>query len=41
MIIDGNVVGLYGDPSDPVEVAVHEGVLYRDENQIHPDTTFP
>jgi CubicO group peptidase (beta-lactamase class C family) len=30
------VVGLYGDPSDPVAVAVHEGELYRDENQIYP-----
>jgi CubicO group peptidase (beta-lactamase class C family) len=31
-----DVVGLYGDPIDPVEVAVREGELYRDENQIYP-----
>ena len=31
-----SVVGLYGDRNDPVEVAVHEGELYRDENQIYP-----
>jgi CubicO group peptidase (beta-lactamase class C family) len=30
------VVGLYGDPNDPVEVAVHEGELNRDESQIYP-----
>lgn len=30
------VAGVYGDRSDPVEVAVHEGELYRDENQIYP-----
>ena len=30
------VVGLYGDPDDPVEVAVHEGELSRDESQIYP-----
>jgi len=31
-----DLVGLYGDRNDPVEVAVHEGELYRDENQIYP-----
>ncbi len=31
-----DLLGLYGDPNDPVEVAVHEGELYRDENQIYP-----
>ena len=31
-----DLVGLYGDRNDPVEVAVHEGVLYRDESQIYP-----
>jgi CubicO group peptidase (beta-lactamase class C family) len=31
-----DLVGLYGDPSDPIEVALHEGELYRDENQIYP-----
>jgi CubicO group peptidase (beta-lactamase class C family) len=31
-----DLVGLYGDPDDPVEVAVHEGELYRDESQIYP-----
>lgn len=31
-----DLVGLYGDRDDPVEVAVHEGELYRDENQIYP-----
>jgi CubicO group peptidase (beta-lactamase class C family) len=30
------VVGLYGDRDDPVEVAVHEGELYRDGSQIYP-----
>jgi Beta-lactamase len=29
-------VGLYGDPDDPVEIAVHEGELYRDESQVYP-----
>jgi CubicO group peptidase (beta-lactamase class C family) len=31
-----DLVGLYGDRNDPVEVAVHEGELYRDEIQIYP-----
>ena len=31
-----DLVGRYGDRDDPVEVAVHEGQLYRDENQIYP-----
>ncbi|HKF44057.1 MAG TPA: serine hydrolase domain-containing protein [Thermoanaerobaculia bacterium] len=31
-----DLVGLYGDLDDPVEVAVHEGEIYRDENQIYP-----
>jgi CubicO group peptidase (beta-lactamase class C family) len=31
-----DLLGLYGDRDDPVEVAVHEGELYRDENQIYP-----
>jgi CubicO group peptidase (beta-lactamase class C family) len=31
-----DVVGLYGDPDDPLEIAVHEGELYRDESQIYP-----
>jgi hypothetical protein len=31
-----DVVGLYGDPADPVELAVHEGEIDRDESQIYP-----
>lgn len=31
-----DVVGLYGDADDPLEIAVHEGELHRDENQIYP-----
>jgi CubicO group peptidase (beta-lactamase class C family) len=31
-----DLVGLYGDRDDPDEVAVHEGELYRDEDQIYP-----
>ena len=30
------VVGFYGDPDDPVELAVREGEIYRDESQIYP-----
>jgi CubicO group peptidase (beta-lactamase class C family) len=31
-----DLVGPYGDRNDPVEVVVHEGELYRDEDQIYP-----
>ena len=31
-----DVVGLYGDRNDPLEFAVHEGELFRDEDQIYP-----
>jgi D-alanyl-D-alanine carboxypeptidase len=31
-----DVVGLYGDPADPLEISFHEGELHRDENQIYP-----
>jgi D-alanyl-D-alanine carboxypeptidase len=31
-----DLVGLYGDRDDPLEIAVHEGELYRDESQIYP-----
>ncbi|HYK41454.1 MAG TPA: serine hydrolase domain-containing protein [Thermoanaerobaculia bacterium] len=31
-----DVVGLYGERSDPVEVALRDGELQRDENQIYP-----
>jgi CubicO group peptidase (beta-lactamase class C family) len=31
-----DVVGLYGDPSDPDEVALHEGELDKDGDQIYP-----
>ena len=31
-----DLVGLYGDRNDPLEIAVHEGELYRDESQIYP-----
>jgi len=31
-----DVVGLYGDRDDPLELVVHEGELYRDESQIYP-----
>ncbi len=31
-----DVVGFYGDPNDPVEVAVHGGELDRDGGQIYP-----
>jgi len=30
------VVGLYGDRDDPVELAVHEGEIHRDDNTIYP-----
>lgn len=31
-----DVLGRYGDPADPVEVAVREGELFRDESQFYP-----
>jgi CubicO group peptidase (beta-lactamase class C family) len=31
-----DLVGLYGDRDDPVEIAVREGELCRDEDQIYP-----
>jgi hypothetical protein len=31
-----DVVGLYGDRNEPLEIAMKDGVLYRDENQIYP-----
>jgi hypothetical protein len=31
-----DLVGLYGDPDDPVEIAILEGELARDGNQIYP-----
>src|SRR5262249_37493581 len=31
-----DVIGLYGDRDDPLELAVHDGEIYRDENQIYP-----
>ncbi len=34
--LPSDVVGLYGDRNDPLEFAVHEGELYRDESQIYP-----
>jgi hypothetical protein len=35
-----DVVGLYGDRDDPVEVAVHEGELYRDEMYLAGDKYY-
>jgi len=31
-----DVVGLYGDPNDPLELALRDGEIYRDESEIYP-----
>jgi CubicO group peptidase (beta-lactamase class C family) len=33
-----DVVGFYGDPADPIEVAIRDGELSRDGNQVYPVT---
>jgi hypothetical protein len=30
------VVGSYGDPSDPIVIALIDGHLFRDDNEVYP-----